>query len=163
MGTMKNIDNKKLEIFLQESNAIEDVWDDESYLQANKAFHALDKCTKLTPWYIKSVHEILMKGKLEKEETGQWRKCGVWIGGVPGRPWYAIPELIDNWCEMVQHYKTAKDIQHAHVEFERIHPFVDGNGRTGRILWQWLRLHNNLPLKVIYEAKKWDYYKWFNS
>jgi Fic family protein len=160
---MKEINKKDLETFLQESNAIEDVWDDESYLQALQAWHALEKAPRLSPYYIKLVHGILMKGKLEKEETGEWRKCAVYIGGREGRPWYAIPELIDNWCEMVQHYKTAKDIQHAHVEFERIHPFVDGNGRTGRILWQWLRLKNNLPLKIIYEGKKWDYYKWFQN
>jgi Fic family protein len=151
----------KLETFLIESNAIEDVWDDGSYLKANRAYHSLDKCTHLTPWYIKQVHSVLMDGKLEKPELGEWRKCAVYIGGREGRPWYAIPELIDNWCETVQHYKTAKDIQHAHVEFERIHPFVDGNGRVGRILWAWLRVKNGLPMKVIWEKKKWEYYKWF--
>ena len=69
----------KLETFLIESNAIEDVWDGGSYLLANRAYHSLDKCTHLTPWYIKQVHGILMDGKLPKEECGEWRKCQVWI------------------------------------------------------------------------------------
>lgn len=153
----------KLETFLIESNAIEDVRDDVSYLKANRAYQSLDKCTRLTPWYIKQVHDILMDGKLKKPELGDWRKCAVYIGGREGRPWYAIPELIDNWCELTQRCKSAKDIQYSHVEFEKIHPFVDGNGRVGRILWQWLRVHNGFPIKIIYEAKKWNYYKWFQN
>lgn len=152
----------KLETFLIESNAIEDVWDDGSYLKANNAYHSLDKCTKLSSFYIKQVHDILMDGKLKKPELGNWRKCAIYIGGREGRPWYAIPELIDDWCERVTLLKTAKDIQQSHVEFETIHPFVDGNGRVGRILWQWLRVNNGLPVKIIYEAKKWAYYKWFS-
>ena len=49
-----------------------------------------------------------------------------------------------------------------HVKYEKIHPFVDGNGRTGRIFMNWWRIKNNLPILVIHEGKEqMDYYKWF--
>jgi Fic family protein len=155
--------SKNLEIFLQESNAIEDVWDDESYLQALQAFHCLDKATRLTPNWIKSVHSALMVGKVDDKYRGAWRDCPVWIGGHEAIPFYCIDDRVEEWCEWVQNLHKAKDINFAHVQFERIHPFIDGNGRVGRILWQWLRLKNKLPLKIIYEEKKWAYYKWFEN
>jgi Fic family protein len=50
-----------------------------------------------------------------------------------------------------------------HVQYEKIHPFVDGNGRTGRIFMNWWRINNGLPILVIHEGKEqWEYYKWFD-
>lgn len=50
-----------------------------------------------------------------------------------------------------------------HVEYEIIHPFVDGNGRTGRMFMNWERLKGGLPILVIHEGEEQqEYYKWFN-
>jgi Fic family protein len=51
-----------------------------------------------------------------------------------------------------------------HIKFEEIHPFEDGNGRVGRILWNIQRLMLGLPLKIIHTGKEqFDYYKIFNK
>jgi Fic family protein len=50
-----------------------------------------------------------------------------------------------------------------HIRYEHIHPFVDGNGRTGRMFMNWERLKAGLPLLVIKESKKYDYYDWFKD
>jgi fido (protein-threonine AMPylation protein) len=49
----------------------------------------------------------------------------------------------------------------AHVRFEHIHPFVDGNGRLGRMLMNWQRKQEGLDILVIEDAKKHEYYEWF--
>jgi len=49
-----------------------------------------------------------------------------------------------------------------YIEFEEIHPFEDGNGRTGRILMNLQRIKLGLSLLIIHEGKEqMEYYKWF--
>jgi len=49
-----------------------------------------------------------------------------------------------------------------HVAFEDIHPFVDGNGRVGRILYNIHRIKLGLPIHIIHEGEEQkEYYKWF--
>ena len=67
-------------------------------------------------------------------------------------------------------FKKAKtdiiDDKHAefcHVMFEKTHPFIDFNGRTGRILWNIHRHLLGLPIKIIHEGEEqMEYYKLFN-
>jgi len=158
-------------LFLQESNNIEDVWDGTSLMQAMTAWKYLEEQKELDEEVILHTHKILMEGKLDKKETGAWRKCAVWIGGHEGKPWFAIPELIRHWImntkDGIQNGKNENPIyldrmiQQQHVEFEGIHPFIDGNGRMGRILMNWTRVQCKLPILVIYEKEKYNYYKWF--
>ena len=55
-------------------------------------------------------------------------------------------------------------IEQDHIWFEKIHPFEDGNGRTGRILMNIQRLNAGLPLLIIHEGKEqMEYYKWFQG
>jgi Fic family protein len=49
----------------------------------------------------------------------------------------------------------------AHIEFEYIHPFVDGNGRVGRMVYNAHRLLLGQPIHIIEESEKNEYYKWF--
>lgn len=49
-----------------------------------------------------------------------------------------------------------------HVEFEHIHPFADGNGRVGRILYNLHRIRLGLDVHIIYEGlDQLEYYEWF--
>ena len=54
-------------------------------------------------------------------------------------------------------------IKDDHIAFEAIHPFIVGNGRIGRIIMNWQRdkVDKILPILVIKESEKWDYYSWF--
>ena len=148
--------------FLKESNAIEDIWDDDSLKQALYAWRFIVKEPQLSISAILHTHKILMLHQhLQPDEKGYLRKVPVWIGGHEARPWFVIPELMGNWIKKVPLARTEKEINLMHVEFEAIHPFVDGNGRIGRILLNWQRIHQGLPILVIAECAKKQYYEWF--
>lgn len=167
--------DKKLEEFLRESNKIENVYDEDSLKQAVLAWKYLKKFKKITRDAIWGTHAILMKDQdLQENEKGQYRQIQVMIGGYEAKPWYAVPDLMFNWMKRANMtLRQAKElelddeakidaIKSDHVAFEKIHPFVDGNGRVGRILWQWQRLAIGLPIGVIYADERHDYYDWFD-
>lgn len=155
------MDNSVVE-FLKESNNIEDEWDDTSLAQALYAWNYLIREDTLSVGAVLKTHKILMlHHKLMPDEKGYFRKVGVRIGQRFGKPHYAVPELIKNWVERANQSKTEDDIKTDHILYEEIHPFVDGNGRTGRIFMNWQRVKSGLPILVIKEAEKSEYYKWF--
>jgi Fic family protein len=91
---------------------------------------------------IAAVHEELMGGQV-RHTPGQWRTEAVWIGGhtpctavfVPPRH-ERVPAAIEDLAAFVERSDVPllAQIAVAHAQFETIHPFTDGNGRTGRAL-----------------------------
>lgn len=150
--------------FIRESNAIEGVYDEESYQQAMKAWEYLMTQNVLTLDVIKETHKILMYySDLEVDEIGQFRKIDVWIGKHKG----FTPKSIEPMLQMRFCFESMRKIpppewQQLHIIYEKIHPFVDGNGRTGRMFMNWTRVKRcGLPVLVIKESQRQEYYKWF--
>ena len=144
--------------FLEQSNFIEGVID--GLDQAVYAWKYIIKEKKLSPSNIKKTHKILMLHQpLMPDQKGYFRKCQVWVGGKETIPYFKIPEQMKIWCNNV-HF-CPKHWRLHHVDFERIHPFVDGNGRVGRILMNWQRLKKGLDILIIKEEEKQKYYSWF--
>lgn len=56
---------------------------------------------------------------------------------------------------------TEEEMVQDHIAFENIHPFIDGNGRMGRILLNWQRVKADLPILIIRESERQEYYSWF--
>lgn len=156
--------------FLEESNKIESVYDNDSLVQAMNAWNYIIKQDVINLDVIKETHRLLMLNqKLNENEKGFFRTCPVYIGGREAVNHFLIENLLKAWCETMN-YKSglnqyiedySKDF---HIKYEKIHPFVDGNGRTGRIFMNWYRIKNNLPLMIIHEGREqMEYYKWFQQ
>ena len=95
---------------------------------------------------VKEIHSVLLaKGRASEKEPGEFRRSQNWIGGTrPGNAAYVPPPadyvaeclgalekfLHDDRAKLPLLVKAAL----AHVQFETIHPFLDGNGRVGRVL-----------------------------
>jgi Fic family protein len=98
------------------------------------------------------IHKRLMKGvRGQEKRPGKVRVSQNWIGGTrPGNakfvppPADAVPELLaalDKWIHSDDHLPPLVKVGLAHVQFETIHPFLDGNGRLGRLLVTLLTEH----------------------
>jgi Fic family protein len=159
--------------FLQESNAIEGVYDEDSLTQAQNAWNYLSDQKEISIHVMCRTHKILMLHQpLYPDEKGYLRKVTVFIGGHEGMNHRIVPthlaKLAENMNDIVNNgQKEDKTFlenitkQH-HVLYEKIHPFVDGNGRTGRMFMNWERLKVGLPLLIIHEGEEQqEYYKWF--
>jgi Fic family protein len=95
---------------------------------------------------IREIHEVLLtKGRASEKQPGEFRISQNWIGGTrPGNAFFVPPppELVVECMgqlEMFLHDEQVKlplliQAGLAHVQFETIHPFLDGNGRVGRLL-----------------------------
>lgn len=90
------------------------------------------------------VHKKLMRNLLGFDrEAGQLRRINVAVGGRRCPAWQDVAELLRDWQITVDLFPEHRDkseearrdwVWNRHVEFEHIHPFIDGNGRTGRLL-----------------------------
>jgi Fic family protein len=152
--------------FLQHSNYIEREYSNEALEDACKAWeYAIENKENFSADYILNIHRILLE-RLRPELAGKFRNYAVRIGSVH-KPKLSEKQLTENINDWIKGYKSKKRINHKkikemHVAFEEIHPFGDGNGRTGRILMNVQCIKSNLPLIIIHQGKEQqDYYKWF--
>jgi Fic family protein len=119
----------------------------------------------LTSRVIKDIHYLVLADR--PDDRGSFRNVAVRILGSTHRPPEPIlvPELID---ELLQDY--ARDRHHPidraarfHLNFEAIHPFIDGNGRTGRLLLNLMLMRSGyLPINIKYTDRR-RYYDCFEA
>ena len=148
--------------FLRESNAIEAVYDDDSLDQAIYAWEYLKSQKELSIGVVLKTHKILMLHQpLRPNEKGYFRTVPVWIANREGLDHRYIRERMEVWT--LNAWLHSKNWKRHHIEFEKIHPFVDGNGRTGRMLMNWERRKAGLQILVIKESQRWQYYEWFRD
>lgn len=105
--------------------------------------------TPITEDTIREFHQIVMQGILP-DEAGQYRRVPVYIRGALYVPpnWIKVPDLMRTFSEQLQHNTSNHSVRAAataHIELVRIHPFIDGNGRTARLLTNLLLLRAGYP------------------
>lgn len=95
-----------------------------------------------------------------RDQPGGWRKGPVKVGAVKVSVPAAIPADLDAWSESTRSLGDMHPVVHAaihHAWFERIHPFVDGNGRVGRLLLNFILIQRGYPLAVILKSQRRRY------
>ena len=162
--------NKEEIEFLKESNAIEREYSEEAFEDARQAWIMAQLASNepMNISYFLGIHRRLLKrlnpkiaGKLRKVQVGVMTKKGF----KEAIHWSSIEEELRLLCNPGL-YPTSSEklIKRWHIQFEKIHPFEDGNGRIGRILMNIQRLKIGLPLLIIHEGEEQkSYYKWFRE
>lgn len=168
--------------FLKQSNYIEREYSDEALRDAIKAWEFVKDLPRVEVSDVLKAHKILM-GNLNYRIAGRFRECDVYIANEVKR-FISIGDLfnrVNDWSkdynekldrlkDVYFHTKHTK-CKESHVWFEKIHPFEDGNGRTGRLFYLKMRRDLRLGYKIIkadidedpYNGEQAKYYRWFNS
>ena len=157
--------------FLEESNHIEQEWSQEAQDDSIRAWNYISGFMELSLENILNTHKMLMKTRdCPDSWKGKLRNGPVWVGGREGLQHGQIKETLTRWIERVNRVvalgnTTGIDlndlIREQHISYEYIHPFFDGNGRTGRIFYNWTRNNCGLPIEIIKYAERGRYYDWF--
>jgi Fic family protein len=128
-------------------------------------FNEIKSDYKISEDFILKLHQILMNSI--RPDAGIYRDHGVRIVGanVPTANYIKIPKLMEN---IVNEINTPPEdiitqVSIIHSEFEKIHPFSDGNGRIGRLIMTAMLLKENLPPAIIKQEQKGDYYKYLKK
>ncbi|GAB08853.1 hypothetical protein GOARA_021_00900 [Gordonia araii NBRC 100433] len=119
---------------------------------------AIDLADSIDATAILAMHRALMEPS-EPGIAGKWRNEQVWVGGGPFGPRGAdfvapqhsrIPAAIDDLVSFATRtdMPVLPQVAIAHAQFETIHPFPDGNGRTGRALLQAMLRHQRLTRRI---------------
>ncbi len=133
---------------------VEDVAEVSRYVEAmNHGLRRLQTNFPLSNRLLREMHEILLADGRGAEKTpGEFRRSQNWIGGSrPGNAAFVPPPPQDvDSCmgdlERFLHSDTPPLVKAAlaHIQFETIHPFLDGNGRIGRLLITLLLCHDRV-------------------
>ena len=116
------------------------------------------------------IHRFLTKGIPFFEMngmSGKYRENGVWVGGHECPKFHLIPHLMSSWYSCTKKWiETSLDYQTclraawaSHNMFEVIHPFIDGNGRTGRLLFNKVMVEMGYDPVIFYYEDVQSYYE----
>jgi Fic family protein len=129
--------------------------------------HILEYEGDVTRKFILELHRLVVKGALEKrldDQIGQYRTLQVYISGTDWMP-PSPEEVPKDMKNLLSWYTRNKNKVHPvvvavyfHVCFEIVHPFVDGNGRVGRLLMNFILHKNGYPMVNIPNSQKKRYY-----
>lgn len=119
--------------------------------------------TEITEWNIKSLHQLILKG-IDDDNAGKYRNQNVTISGANHRPpeYVVVPELMEKLIINYEDWDYYHPIIRAallHGELVKIHPFIDGNGRTSRLIMNMELMSCGYVPVIIKKENRLKYYE----
>ena len=111
---------------------------------------------------IREFHSLVLNDDIENRGKFKQSNNEILGAGFETTPYYLVEETL---TELIDKYNSNKvddslvtKVSHFHADFEKIHPFIDGNGRTGRLLLNLELMKNGYPITVIRNEEREEYY-----
>ncbi|HEY8732728.1 MAG TPA: Fic family protein [Candidatus Limnocylindria bacterium] len=178
-GTQSTLDDVlAFELDAQTRDLPKDVEEIVNYVKAMN--YGIDRLAQLplSLRLIREIHAELMKNvRGQHKDPGEFRRSQNWIGPGPRTgieratfvppPVHEMTSALDDFERFLHSYQSLPVLVHcgiAHSQFETIHPFLDGNGRVGRLLISFLLVHRGvmhrplLYLSHFFKANRDEYY-----
>lgn len=117
----------------------------------------------ITEWNIKNIHRLILKD-IDDKNAGRYREENVMIKGASHVPpdYLKVPELMEKLIVNYGTWKSYHPIIKAallHGELVKIHPFIDGNGRTSRLLMNLDLMNSGYNPVIIKKKDRLEYYE----
>jgi len=177
-GTQSTLEDLlELELEQERSNPLSDVYELVNYVRAMNLGLERIATLPLSLRLIREIHrELLRDGRGSKATPGEFRRSQNWIGpsGASLKQATFVPPPVaemkralhdfEGFLHADSSYPTLIEVGLAHAQFETIHPFLDGNGRVGRLLNIFLLVHGGvlrqplLYLSYFFKLHRTEYY-----
>lgn len=148
----RRLDKETVTAFVKESNAIENIHrpPTKAEMDAHTTFLMLEDIKRLD--IINFVKEIEPKKGRLRDQPGM----NVFIGPHTPRP--GGPAVVAELDDIVNEIYNEEHPYIIHAHYETLHPFMDGNGRSGRVIWAWAMMEQNLwPGLAMKFLRPWYY------
>lgn len=147
---------------IHNSNLIENIDSEREDAQSLQAWSFLIMHPQLTHGVICQLQKMITinQSHLAPDQRGYYRdrsQINVTVGRRTCPAYQDVPHMMDDWI-LGQH----RDPKAQHIKFEVIHPFVDGNGRTGRMLMWWMEFKQGKEPTLLDIEERQKYYGWFS-
>jgi hypothetical protein len=151
---------------IHQSNLIEGYDSKAMDVAGMRAWKYLKMQSKLTNEVVQRVQYFVVSPQkdLESDQIGFYRDrsgVDVRVGTHVAPRFYSVPNMMNQW--LASFGKPPYMPKQAHIQFEDIHPFVDGNGRTGRLIMWWMQEKMGEKPTLITYDDRFEYYKWFEE
>ncbi len=165
--TIKETEKILMELEVTRNVSLREVFEAKNLARVSEYIAEKAKTEELDCELILLLHKMLITN-IEDEIAGRYRETGEYVRvGTYIEP---APEKVAGMIEgAIIEYRSAidqsfiKKIARFHLEFEHIHPFLDGNGRIGRILINFQLLRLGFPPLIVRNKEKQDYYDCFKE
>ena len=144
------------------------------YQQALTAAGSSDR-TLVTLTELRQIHTAAMKpvwdvaphpDATDRESPGAFREHNIQplLSGLAPPSWERVPAELEEWLRTANQLRPRtpglpEAVAATHCRFEQIHPFLDGNGRTGRLILNLLLVRLGYPPAIIYKTQRQKYLK----
>jgi len=118
----------------------------------------------ITPFMVRQLHALVL-AKIDSENAGQYRNVPVRIVGAVHEPppSWDLPTQMDEWASWLQAEEGMMEVVAlsalAHHKLAAIHPFIDGNGRSARLIMNLVLMRAGYPPAIIAQENRRQYYR----
>lgn len=165
--TLQETENILLELEVSRNLSLREVFEAKNLAKVGEYVKHKAKEQELDKAMILLLHKMLITN-IKDEIAGRFRqkneyvRVGTYIAPAPEQIEGLVEQSLATYNSNHTTYFTDK-IAHFHLEFEHIHPFIDGNGRIGRVLINYQLIRLGFPAIIIRDKEKKGYYRSFRE